>query len=79
MNWTKERDEIGVIHWLQINDEYFAKVEKSGGGDYFACIYKEGDPCGGEVEYFSNLRHAKLFAEQLSISGNWKNYLLNEN
>ena len=76
MNWSKERDEIGVIHWLAIDGDHFVKVEKSGGGDYFACVYREGDPCGGEVEYFSDLRRAKLFAEQLAMSGDWKDYLL---
>lgn len=76
MQWAKEHDEIGWIHWLQIDSNHFIKVEKSGGGDYFACVYTEGDPCGGEVEYFNDLRSAKRFAEQLTITGDWENYLL---
>ena len=50
---------------LPINDEVFVKVEKSRGGDYFLSVYREGDPCGDEVEYFPNLYQAKKYGKNL--------------
>jgi hypothetical protein len=76
MNWEKQRDEIGFTHWLAVDEVTVIKVEKSNGGDYFLTAMQNGDPCGGDVEYFNTLLEAKTFAEQIAINGEWKNYTL---
>jgi hypothetical protein len=75
--WRKERDVLGLIHYLAIPDsEYCMKVEKSAAGDYFATIYLDGEPCGGYVTYFESLLYAKQWCEEVIISGEWKDYIL---
>ena len=77
MNWTSQRDEGGHVHLLPINDEVFVKVEKSRAGDYFLSVYREGDPCGDDVEYFPNLYQAKKYGSEIAAHGQWQDYLLN--
>jgi hypothetical protein len=74
--WAKERTDIGWIHWLDIEQpdetkDYYVKVEKSAAGDYFGCVFLEGDDGGGELEFFDTLAQAKNWAERLVSSGNW--------
>ena len=76
MNWTSQRDEGGHVHLLPVSDEIFVKVEKSRAGDYFLCVYREGDPCGGDVEYFPTLYQAKKYGAEIASSGQCQEYLL---
>lgn len=78
MNWNKYReDDGGFIHMLPIADtDAFMKVEKTRGGDYSITAIREGDPCGGEVEYAPDLQKAKAVAERLANNGEYKDLLL---
>lgn len=77
--WTKEADSRGNwIHWLDIDTENAIKIERSGGGDYFLCVYTEGEAAGGEIEYQDTLRQAKKLAESWLTSGCWRRYLFSE-
>lgn len=76
MQWTKQRDEAGIIHLLEIRPDLFIKVEQSAAQDYFLTVYQEGDPCGGDIQYFETLRKAKQFAQDIANSGEWLAFTL---
>jgi hypothetical protein len=79
MQWRKERDEGGFVHYLPTGvEDYVMKVEKSAGGDYYLTAYREGDPAGGEVEYEDTLEKAKRRAEELVQSGEWVDLAVDE-
>lgn len=69
--WVKEKDELGWVHYLRIDDDYSIKAEKSPAGDYFVTVVKYDDIAGGEVEYMDTLRQAKQYAEKLLSTGEW--------
>jgi hypothetical protein len=54
---------------------YEMHVYKTAAGDYAMVCYHEGDPCGGDPEYFDTLRDAKATAERVA-KGNWQAYTL---
>lgn len=76
MQWTKQRDEAGWIHLLEIRTDLFLKVEQSAAGDYFVTAYQEGDPCGGDIQYFETLKQAKRYAQELADTGEWVEFTL---
>jgi hypothetical protein len=78
-SWTKEADGRGNwIHWLGIDTENTIKIERSAGGDYFVCVYTDGEVAGGEVEYKDTLKQAKKLAESWLATGDWRGYLFSE-
>lgn len=77
-NWSKYReDDGGWVHTLPIDEtDARMKIEKSRGGDYTITCLREGDPCGGDVEYRETLDAAKKEAERIVADGEWQDYLL---
>lgn len=75
--WIKHKeDDGGFVHFLPIaNTDAMMKVEKSRGWDYTVTCMREGDPCGGEVEYRPSLDSAKRYAEKIVADGDWEDYL----
>lgn len=76
--WNKQKDDFGWMHWIEIDEECCFQVYKTAGGDYAMVCYREGDPCGGDPEYFDTLKDAKATAERIISSGNWTAYTLDE-
>lgn len=74
--WTKWREYDNTVHAIEIDDEHTFHVYKTAGGDYAMVCYKQDDPCGGDPEYFDQLRDAKATAERIIKSGNWHAYTL---
>ena len=74
MKWSKEKDEVGYMHFLPVNKDYSLKVEKSRGGDYFISLvtFSEGDCIDSDVVYAGSLAVAKKKAEDLLSSGKWE-------
>lgn len=75
--WSKYReDDGGWVHTMPIEgSDAYMKVEKSRGGDYAITALRDGDPCGGEVEYRETLEDARHEAERIVIDGEWEDYL----
>ena len=71
MSWIMQRDEIGFQHYYQISEKYFAKVQKSAAGDYFAAIYEHDPECdptdSDDLYYFETLKKAKQFVESIIV------------
>jgi hypothetical protein len=75
MKW--EYDSQVKENTLQFNDGLqHMVVYKSAGGDYVVTCRGVDDPCGGEVEYFTSLHNAKLYAENCVTNGDWVNLVL---
>ncbi len=76
MEWLKHKDEGGVFHTLPIEGEnYYIKVEKSQGGDYFICVVEYDGACGGDLEYSDTLSKAKKIGESWLIEKKWKEWI----
>jgi hypothetical protein len=74
--WEKSNQGGVIVHVLPIDDTAVFEVYKTAGGDYAMVCFKDGDPCGGDPEYFDTLRDAKATAERIIASGNYEAYTL---
>lgn len=74
MEWSYDR-EVGW-HTAPVNEQEFMLVYMTGAGDYALTAMREGDPCGGDLDYFDTLRSAKRYAEQVAKDGTYTEYLL---
>lgn len=69
-NWQFDRE----LKWHTLaieNTSAIVFVYKSAGGDYVVSAMRDGDACGGDIEYIPTLAKAKKFAEQAVVSGEW--------
>lgn len=74
MNWEQESGNNGFYNFLRIDGINSIKIQESADGNYSVAAFRKGTQININVENFSDLRRAKLFAEQLIISGNWKHF-----
>lgn len=77
--WTYDRE--CKWHTLPVQGapvESFVFVYQSGGGDYVVSAMREGDACGGEVEYFPSLRAAKRYGERIARDGTYTDYMVSD-